>query len=109
MIMVSIPVQVSDFEMMGSMVRMDVESKSNPISSEGVNTSSSEDQPNFMQKMVQIPEPNLQASSALKAGVPVNGYVYVKELGSGTHGDVCLVQEQATGEVLTMKVVTQHP
>jgi len=66
-----------------------------------------EGQENSTGNMQQPQPPNTQASQALRAGVVVNGYAYLQLLGSGSQGEVFLVQEQATGEKLTMKVPKQ--
>jgi len=96
---------VSDFEMVGSMVRTHLD-RDSAFTPKCVKDSDSECEDEFMSNMEQVPEPNVQASKALRAGSVINGYVYVRQLGSGSHGEVCLVQEQATGEHFTMKIPT---
>lgn len=104
--------QVTDFEMVSSMVavnmeverRVEQEAALSKVDAAVVPADASAGRDSRMSNVVKLPEMSVQASEDLKAGVIINGYEHVRELGSGSHGKVFLVQVVATGEKLTMKV-----
>jgi len=103
---------VTDFEMVSSMVavnmeverRVEQEAALSKVDAAVVPADASAGRDSRMSNVVKLPEMSVQASEDLKAGVIINGYEHVRELGSGSHGKVFLVQVVATGEKLTMKI-----